>query len=51
MKIPSKADNKRTSYVDNGNSWRLSNGYNNTKVKNAFVFYKEDQNKNLKKKI
>lgn len=32
-------DNKKTSYVDNGNSWRLSTGYNNTKSKNAFVFY------------
>lgn len=50
-KIQSKMDNKRTSYVDNGNSWRLSTGYHNTRVKNAFVFYKEDKNKDLIKKI
>lgn len=44
-------DNKRTSYVDNGNSWRLSTGYNNTKSKNAFVFYNQERNKNLLKKV
>ena len=50
-KIQSKMDNKKTSYVDNGNSWRLSAGYNNTKSKNAFVFYKEERNKGLLKKV
>jgi hypothetical protein len=51
MNKQSKIDNKRTSYVDNGNSWRLSTGYHNNKVKNIYIFYKENQNQNLKKKV
>lgn len=44
-------DTKKTSYVDNGNSYRFSTSYQNSRVKNAFVFYKDDKNKNLIKKV
>ena len=46
-----KLDNKKTSYVDNNNSWRLSTGYQNTRAKKAFVFYKEPENDGIMKKI
>lgn len=47
----SKIGNKRTSFVDNGNSNRLSTGYNNTKFKNAFIFLKQNMNEGLANKL
>lgn len=44
-------DTKKVSYVDAGNSFRFSTSYQNSRVKNAFVFYKEDLNKNIIKKV
>lgn len=44
MKSPSRFDNRKTSTVDVANSERFSVGFNNTRAKKAFVFYKEPEN-------
>ena len=44
MKSPSRFDNRKISTVDVANSERFSVGFNNTRAKKAFVFYKEPEN-------
>ena len=44
MKSPSRFDNRKISTVDVANSERFSVGFNNTRAKKAFVFFKEPDN-------
>ena len=50
-KGPSRFDNRRVSTVDVGNSERFSVGFNNTRAKKAFVFYKDPDNMQIKNRL
>jgi hypothetical protein len=50
-KGPSRFDNRRVSTVDVGNSERFSVGFNNTRAKKAFIFYKDPENTQIKNKL
>ena len=47
----SRFDNRRVSTVEVGNSERFSVGFNNTRAKKAFVFYKSPDNVEPIKKL
>lgn len=51
IKGQSRFDQRRVSTVDVGNSERFYVGFNNTRAKKAFIFYKDPENLQIKNRL